>query len=225
MRTRTIVTTVSALGLLTVLTACSGGTLAVQAKVNPGSTGANHQPAGVPTSVVATTDNATGAIGAIGATGTPTTKTVPPAVPRSSEPASFTAEVDIQRQDVAMIMLTNTGKHTVTVRGWSNLVFRNAAAEKLPVPTQKVEVPGPGPSISVVPGGSVFAPIEWTAGDKADTSTYVSDDVEVVPPGFSSPVRTKFVGLDGTDPGYYEFDLKSVKIGTFQASTHNLLEF
>jgi hypothetical protein len=216
---RTIVTAVSALGLLTALTACSGGTLDAQVKVNPNATNANHQPAG------GSTGAATGAIGATGAPSTPAAPPTTKVATTSSEPVSFTAEVDIQRQDVAMIMLTNTSKHTVTVQGWSNLVFRNAADEKLSVPAQKVEVPGPGPAIRVVPGGSVFAPIEWTDGDKGDASTYVADDIEVVPPGLRTPVRTKFVGLDGTDPGYYEFDLKSVKIGTFQASTHNLLSF
>jgi hypothetical protein len=139
--------------------------------------------------------------------------------------ASFTAEFSIQRQDVGMVMLTNTSGRTVTVQGWPKLTFTNAHGDILSVPTQQVEVPGPGPSMTVVAGGSVFAPVAWTDGDKGDDSTFVADGVAVTPPGAKTPVTTKFVALDGTSPGYYEFDLKSVKVGTLQPSTHNLLEF
>lgn len=210
MSVRTVVTAVSALGMLTVLAACGS-------PVHTASPGANHQPGeanGVGVGPATTSP----------ATTSPAARTATPAA-LASGPASFTAELDVQRQDVAMIMLTNTGNHPVTVQGWSGLSFTNAANEPVSVPTQQVEVPGPGPSITVVPGGSVFAPVEWTQGDKADAATVVADGVQVVPPGAKTPVTTKFVGIDGSTPGYYEFDMTSVKIGTFQPSTHNLLEF
>jgi hypothetical protein len=199
MRIATIVSGVSALGIATVLTACSGTTnpqvnAAPQGPAVAGATESNHQPAVADKLVTA-------------------------------KAGSFTAQFTIQRQDVGMVILTNTSDHAVTVRGWSKLTFRNAENDVLPVPTQDVDVPGPGPSIRVVPGGSVFAPVQWTDGDKADDSTFVADDVEVVPPGATKPVTTKFVGIDGADPGYYEFDIKSVRIGTYQPTTHNLLAF
>ena len=210
MRVRTIVTAVSALGLLTVLTACDGG--AVTASIQPLQSAA---PA-VSSTPAPSASNAP-------STGNKTQ----PAVPADSNQAatSFKAEFSIQRQGVGMIMLTNTSGHTVTVRGWPSLSFTNAHGDKVTVPTQKVEVPGPGPSISVVNGGSVFAPVAWTDGDKGDTSTVVADGVQVVPPNAAKPVETKFTGIDGSDAGYYQFALKSVKIGTFQSSTHNLLAF
>jgi hypothetical protein len=212
MRVSTTVAGVVMLGLLTALTACSGGSLSAHVVVDPSGTTTEASP----TSTVATT------------TRTFTTAAAPTTTTRTAAPpatASFTAELDIQRQDVGMITLTNTSGHTVTVQGWSTLTFSNAHGDTLDVPTQKVQVPGPGPSITVVAGGSVFAPVQWTDGDKADDSTFVADSVGVVPPGAHQPVDTKLVGVDGTTPGYYEFDLKSVKIGTFQPSTHNLIAF
>jgi hypothetical protein len=202
MRVSTTVAAVAMLGLLTVLTACGGGSLSVQGAVHP--------------SASATTKaNPT----------TFTTVTVPKTTTTPPVPTSFTAEFDVQRQDTGMIMLTNTSGHTVTVQGWSTLTFSNAHGDPLDVPTERVEVPGPGPSMTVVAGGSVFAPVQWTDGDKADDSTFVADSLAVVPPGARQPVDTKFVGVDGTTPGYYELDIKSVKIGTLQPTTHNLLEF
>lgn len=203
MRVRTTVTAISALGMLTMLAACGGQ---VSAAVSiPAETGANHQPGVAPAGPV-TTNAAPGTLAAAG-------------------PASFTAQFVVQRQDVAMIMLTNTSGHAVTVQGSPALSFTNAADQTLSVPTRQVDVPGPAVSINVVPGGSVFAPVEWTQGDKGDAATLVADGVQVVPPSAGTPVSTKFVGVDGSTPGYYEFDMKSVEIGTFQASTQNLLSF
>jgi Protein of unknown function (DUF4232) len=210
MRVPTTVAAVAMLGLLTALTACSGGSLSAQTVVHPSS----------PSATTAAPSPTTFTTAPIPRTTAPQTTAPPPATT-----ASFTAELDVQRQDVGMIMLTNTSGHTVTVRGWSTLAFSNAHGDTLAVPTQKVEIPGPGPSITVVSGGSVFAPVQWTDGDKADDSTFVADTVEVIPPGAQQPVSTKFVGVDGTSPGYYELDIKSVKIGTLQPSTHNLLAF
>lgn len=206
MRAQKIALVVPALGLLAMVTACGAATPS-----------ASPAPAAVPSAPVAAA-----------AAKTPVAKTAATTKQETGSPASaasFTAEFSIQRQDVGMVMLTNTSGHTVTVQGWPKLAFSNAHGDTLSVPTQQVEVPGPGPSISVVAGGSVFAPVAWTDGDKGDDSTYVADGVAVIPPGAKTPVTTKFVGLDGTSPGYYEFDLKSVKVGTFQPSTHNLLEF
>jgi len=203
MRVRTIITAVSALGLLTVLTACGGGSISASAEAHPASA-----PAASPTP-----------------TQTPTTTSKASPVDANESAASFKAEFSIQRQDVGMIMLTNTSGHAVTVQGWPALTFMNQRGDQVAVPTQKVEVPGPGPSISVVAGGSVFAPVAWTDGDKADESTIVADSVKVAPPGTEKPVDTKFVSMDGTTPGYYQFAITSVKIGTFQSSPQNLLAF
>lgn len=210
MRVSTTVAAVAMLGLLTALTACSGGSLSAQTVVHPSG----------PSATTAAPSPTTFTTAPVPRTTTPQTTASSPATT-----ASFTAELDVQRQDVGMIMLTNTSGHTVTVQGWSTLSFSNAHGDTLAVPTEKVEIPAPGPSISVVSGGSVFAPVQWTDGDKADDSTFVADSVEVVPPGADKPVTTKFVGVDGTSPGYYELDIKSVKIGTLQPSTHNLLSF
>jgi hypothetical protein len=211
MRIPAVAPVVSMLGLLAVLTACGGGPQAAPAAASP-----------TPTTAVVSAGGTTSA----SASTTPSAKSKnTPAAGVGDTAKSFKAELDMQRQDVAMVTLTNTSGHSVTVQGWPDLTFTNAHGDKLSVPAQKVEVPGPGPSITVVAGGSVFAPVEWTEGDKADDSTFVADGVAVTPPGGKSPVDTKFVGVDGTAPGYYEFDLKSVKIGTFQPSTHNLLQF
>jgi len=139
--------------------------------------------------------------------------------------ASLTAEFSVQRTDVAMITLTNNGNEQVTVKGWPELTFTNAHGDTLSVPVEQVEVPTPATSITVPPGSSIFAPVTWTSGDKADLDTFVADGVAVVPPGASTEVTTKVTAMDGSEPGYYEFRLKSVRIGTFQDSTHNILSF
>jgi hypothetical protein len=205
MRAQKIAPVVSALGLLAMVTACGAAT------PSAGSSTGTVPAAPATAAVVATT--------------TTTAATTKVAAGDQASAASFKAELSIQRQDVGMVMLTNTSGHSVTVQGWPQLTFSNAHGDRLSVPSQQVEVPGPGPSITVVAGGSVFAPVTWTDGDKGDDSTYVADGVEVIPPGAKAPVVTKFVALDGSSPGYYEFAIKSVKVGTFQSSTQNLLEF
>jgi uncharacterized protein DUF4232 len=201
MRIRAIVVGVSMLGLAVGLTAC--GAISSQAGTGAGASSvAKDQAATDDTdAVVAGDDTVTGTA------------------------ASLTAEFSVQRADVALITLTNNGNKPVTVQGWPELSFTNAHGDALTVPVEKVEVPAPATAITVPPGSSIFAPATWTSGDKADLDTFVADGVAVVPPGATTGVATKVTAIDGSAPGYYEFRLKSVKIGTFQNSTHNILSF
>jgi Protein of unknown function (DUF4232) len=135
------------------------------------------------------------------------------------------AEVSVQRANVALITLMNNGSSPVTVDGWPELDFTNAHGDHVSVPVQQVEVPTPAQTLTIPPGSAVFAPMTWVEGDKSEDDTVVADGVEVIPPGASRGVETRVIALDGTEPGYYEFALKSIKIGTFQESTHNILTF
>src|SRR6476469_6911981 len=207
MRIRAIVVSVSMLGLAIGLTAC--GAISSQAGTGAGpSSVAKDQAATNATNATDATDAVVA--GDDTATGTAT---------------SLTAEFSVQRTDVALITLTNNGNKPVTVQGWPELSFNNAHGDALTVPVEKVEVPAPATAITVPPGSSIFAPATWTSGDKADLDTFVADGVAVVPPGATTGVATKVTAMDGSAPGYYEFRLKSVKIGTFQNSTHNILSF
>jgi uncharacterized protein DUF4232 len=205
MRIRAVVVGASTPGLAVGLTACGAAATTGQARTGAGSAAvAEHQGATDTTdAVVAGNDTATD-------TGTA---------------APLTAEFSVQRADVAMITLTNNGNKPVTVRGWPELRFTNAHGDTLTVPVEKVEVPAPATAITVAPGSSIFAPVAWASGDKADLDTFVADGVAVVPPGAGTAVTTTVTAMDGSAPGYYEFRLKSVRIGTFQDSTHNILSF
>jgi Protein of unknown function (DUF4232) len=211
MRVRAIVTAVSTLALLTGLTACTGGVVSGSVTVNPST------PAPTSGAALASAPSASSS-----AAPTTSAHAAPVSAP---QPASFTAELDIQRQDVGMVTLTNTSDHPVTVQGWTPLTFTNQHGDTLPVPVRKVEVPGPGRSLTVLPGSSVFAAVTWKDGDKASSSTFVSDGVALTAPGAKSPIGMKVVGIDGQAPAYYEFDITSVELGPLQPDTHNLLEF
>jgi uncharacterized protein DUF4232 len=211
MRIRAVVVGVSMLGVTVGLTACGAAATTGQVRTGAGAAAVAENPAATDTTdaVVAGNESATDS-------GTETgTETAAP----------LTAEFSVQRADVAMITLTNSGNKPVTVRGWPELSFTNAHGDTLAVPVEKVEVPAPATAITVPPGSSIFAPVAWVSGDKADLDTFVADGVAVVPPGASTAVTTKVTAMDGSAPGYYEFRMKSVRIGTFQDSTHGILSF
>src|SRR5437588_9275105 len=115
------------------------------------------------TTVVPTTTTAT--------TRSTTTRPAPPPV------VAVRAELTMQGGALGLLALTNTGKQSVTVQGWPSMRFLDAANGTLPVPVQRVAVPGAGPSIRLAPGRTVFAGVTWVTGDKADTSTYVATTV------------------------------------------------
>ncbi len=144
---------------------------------------------------------------------------VPPAV------VAVRAELTMQGGELGLLTLTNAGKQAVTVQGWPAVKFLDAANGTLPVPVQRVAVPGAGPSIRLAPGRTAFAGVTWVPGDKAETTTYVATTVRLTQPGTAAPVAVSVIGTDGRVRGYPELDLKSVKVGTWQPASQGVLAF
>lgn len=167
----------------------------------------------------------------------PTTTAAPPtsAAPTSARPTSarpvpaavvaVRAELNMQGGPLGLLALTNTGKQTVTIKGWPAMEFLDAANGTLPVPVRQVAVPGAGPSIRLAPGRTAFAGVTWVPGDKADTATYVATTIRLTPPGTSTSVVVSVIGTDGRVNGYPELDLRSVEVGTWQPASQGVLAF
>ncbi|HEY3606626.1 MAG TPA: DUF4232 domain-containing protein [Pseudonocardiaceae bacterium] len=160
----------------------------------------------------------------------PTTRPAPvrptSARPVPAEPTwAVLAELTMQGCALGLLTLTNAGKQAVTVQGWPAMKFLDAADGTLPVPVQRVAVPGAGPSIRLAPGRTAFAGVTWVPGDKAETTTYVATTVRLTPPGTAAPVVVSVIGTDGRVSGYPELDLKSVKVGTWQPASQGVLAF
>ncbi|HEX5403123.1 MAG TPA: DUF4232 domain-containing protein [Pseudonocardiaceae bacterium] len=212
MRVSTITLTGAMLVTLTAVAACgsSGGTAA-------GATATTSQPAVATTTTVPMT------------TPKPTTPK-PTTTPRTTTPvpvgpASFQADLTIQRAGLGLLTLTNTGKRATVVRGWPTLAFLNAANETVAVPMRKVAIPGAGPSITIGPGETAFAGVRWVTGDKADPKTFVATSLRLTPPGGTKSVNVRLIGADGQQGAYIEFDLTSAQIGTLQPSSQGVLVF
>ncbi|HVV23593.1 MAG TPA: DUF4232 domain-containing protein, partial [Pseudonocardiaceae bacterium] len=139
--------------------------------------------------------------------------------------SSFRADLTVQHAGLGLLALTNTSKRAVTVRGWPTLSFLNAANETVSVPVHKVAIPGAGPSITIGPGETAFAGVQWTVGDKADPKTFVATTVRMTPPGTIGWVDVHIIGTDGEPDGYPEFDITAAKIGTLQPSSQGVLVF
>jgi hypothetical protein len=141
----------------------------------------------------------------------------------SAAVASFKADLTIQREGAALLALTNNGGQSVTIQGWPTLKFLGANNAPLAVPERKVEQPGAGPSITLVPGRTAFAGVKWVSGDKGDASTLVATSVSLTAPGHTTPVKVNLIGLDGKSGGYLELALKSVEVGTMQPSSQGVV--
>jgi hypothetical protein len=205
MRVRAIVVAGSALAMLTVVAACGGDTVA----------------GGPPTSAA----RATTAVRPPMPTTTVAPTTVSPTTTPAVAPASFRADLTVQRSGLGLLALTNTGQRPVTVRGWPKLAFLNAADEAVAVPMRQVDVPGAGPSITIGPGETAFAGLRWAVGDKGDPTTFVATSLRLTAPGGTTSTNVNIIGEDGQTGGYTEFDLTSAQIGTLQPSSQGVLVF
>lgn len=212
MRVRAVIVIGSVLIALGVA-GCGGGTSTVSVPPTSPSQSASG----------ATTATAAGTTTVAPRTGTARVPKPAPTTPVSA--ASFRADLTIQRAGLGLLALTNTTTNSITVRGWPTLVFCNAANESVPVPTKKVDIPGPGPSISIGPGETAFAGIEWVAGAKADPKTVVATSIRLTPPGYGGSINVNIIGVDGETDADTEFDLTSVQIGTLQPSSQGVLVF
>jgi uncharacterized protein DUF4232 len=129
---------------------------------------------------------------------------------------SITAELTHQQAVGSEILtITNKGSRPLTINGSPEFTFFSADNGKLPVPVQKVNMPGAASPITLQAGQSAFAGVKLVIGDKASDSTYVATTTKVTVPG-AAPVVVSLIGDDGKPAGYPELALKSVQVGTFQ---------
>ncbi|MFI5608917.1 DUF4232 domain-containing protein [Amycolatopsis sp. NPDC051903] len=215
MRGSTIGQGVAGIAAVFALTACSGGGTA-GAQQPSSDLVANSSTSAAPTATSSPSSQPSAEPGKQQHTGT---------TPASVSASGFHAELTIQQAGLGLLALENTGKSPVTIKGWPQLQFLAADDSQLKVPTQNVEIPGPGPSITLRPGTNAFAGVKWETGDKGNPSTFVATTLKLVPPHGSGSTVVDVIGTDGKKVGYPEFDVTSVKVGTLQPSTQGVTVF
>jgi hypothetical protein len=66
-------------------------------------------------------------------------------------------------EQTALVTVTNTGNDTCAVNGWLSITLVNAANQPVPVPTVKLDRPGPATEIPLAAGAAAYAGIKWTS--------------------------------------------------------------
>ncbi|GAA1640301.1 DUF4232 domain-containing protein [Actinoplanes couchii] len=202
----TLTTTVPALVLLTALSACgsaSAGTTPTAEKTTPSA-----------------------------ATTTPGAETTTPAAEKTAE-ATGTAEcadtdlkVSIAAQgtgetdEKGMVVITNEGRQNCTVHGWLTFALVNAAGEAVPVPTEKVNEPGPAETVEIKAGGSAFAGIKWTRCDKGDVTCGAGNSISWK---LDEAAKVSYAELEGFPaPEKSNITMTALKVGTVQPSNQGV---
>ncbi|MDN3292538.1 DUF4232 domain-containing protein [Streptomyces ficellus] len=111
--------------------------------------------------------------------------------------AQLKADIQIQQEGSAMLMLTNKSARTCTVKGYP--AYSGLAADNSPlsVRTKRVAHPGAPMLVTLKPGRTAFAGLKWTSCDKADEKCNVLSGVVVTPPGDKAGITATVLGTDG----------------------------
>ena len=215
-RTRALMVAVPALFLIGTAAGCSSAdTPSAQATAGAGSPAVptTAKPTGAaPTS--ATTTKATSATNG----GGPKAAACRSADLKTTVTAQSDATDAVQK---GMVTLTNTGKAACKLDGWVAISLVNAADEVVPVPTSKVDQPGPAESFTVKPGTSAFAGIKWTRCDKADAKCGVGNTLRY---NLEASTDGPVAELEAfPDPERNEITMKKLQIGTLQPSRQGVV--
>jgi hypothetical protein len=111
--------------------------------------------------------------------------------------ADLKADIQLQKEGSAMVMLTNKGSQTCTIDGYLNYGGLLADNSAVPVTTKHEAYPGTPARFSLKPGTSGFSGLKWTSCDPSDAGCTVLAGVQVTPPEETTHLIATVVGLDG----------------------------
>ncbi|GAA2608012.1 hypothetical protein GCM10010399_43580 [Dactylosporangium fulvum] len=121
---------------------------------------------------------------------------------------------------VVMLQLTNTSSRTCRLSGWATVTLTDAADAPVPVPTSKLEQPGPATPVDLAPGATASAGVKWTTCDKAATGCATGNSVSVgLPDG--RPVPAELLEFPPAEAS--AITMKSMQIGTIQPSAQGVV--
>ncbi|KJK44279.1 hypothetical protein UK23_30075 [Lentzea aerocolonigenes] len=123
---------------------------------------------------------------------------------------------------LGLLAATNQGKAPITFQGWPKLAFTNPANQPAAIPVEQKLVPGEGPSITLQPGQTAFAGVQF---DVDDANSFAINEMTAELPGLV-PAKVQFIGTDGqpiADLG--KLKVSEAKVGTLQPVTQGVLVF
>jgi hypothetical protein len=128
------------------------------------------------------------------------------------------AELNVQKAGSVLLTLTNAGKRTCRVSGWTDVKLEAADKSTLAGHARKVNQPGAPLAIVLKPGRTAFAGLKWQPCDKASTSCLVASAVRVAAPGSAQHVYAAIHGVAGGSQRVTELTVKSgsLQVGTLQ---------
>jgi predicted Ser/Thr protein kinase len=122
---------------------------------------------------------------------------------------------------LGLVTVENTSKGACRVDGRVFVGLYNAADERVTVPTAAVSEPGPVVEILLRPGTGAFQGIKWQACDRADSDCPTGNTLRG---SFGSSSRGVVADLEGfPDPAESQITMKSIKVGTLQASRQGVV--
>jgi len=151
------------------------------------------------------------------------TTTAPTPTGQGKQEPAVKAELTMQgKPGLALLAATNQGTGPITFQGWPKLAFTNAAGGPAAIPVEQKLVPGEGPSITLQPGQTAFAGVQF---DTDDTTSFAINEMTVELPGMV-PAKVKFIGTDGQPiADVSSMRVSEAKVGTMQPATQGVLLF
>ncbi|MCU7825004.1 DUF4232 domain-containing protein [Kitasatospora sp. DSM 101779] len=137
--------------------------------------------------------------------------------------ADLKADVQIQDAGRAMVMLTNKGSRSCTVKGYLGYGGLLADNSRTDTATHRVAKPGPPVAVTLKPGTTAFSGLSWSSCDKADASCGVLAGLVVTPPDETTQLTATVLGTDGKPVVQFPVAKAGFTVGTLQPSNQGVL--
>ncbi|GAA4997315.1 DUF4232 domain-containing protein [Kitasatospora paranensis] len=135
-------------------------------------------------------------------------------------------KADVQLQGTpgsAMVMLTNKGDRTCTVKGYLGYGGLLADNSRVDVATARVPRPGAPVTVTLKPGTTAFSGLKWTLCDKADATCQVLAGIVVTPPDETTQVTATVYGTDAKTVLQLPVAKAGLTVGTLQPSSQGVV--
>ncbi|WP_030267392.1 DUF4232 domain-containing protein [Streptomyces sp. NRRL B-24484] len=137
--------------------------------------------------------------------------------------ADLKADVQIQEAGKAMVMLTNKGSRSCTVKGYLGYGGLLADNSRTDTATHRVAKPGLPVAVTLKPGTTAFSGLSWNSCDKADATCGVLAGLVVTPPDETTRLTATVLGTDGKPVVQFPVAKAGFTVGTLQPSNQGVL--
>ncbi|WP_051813690.1 DUF4232 domain-containing protein [Kitasatospora sp. MBT63] len=204
---------VTVLGLAA--TGCSGATKPTASTATgaaqPAATTATQAAGGGTTSGTAPTRGATAA--------------ATPAAADRCHTGEVKADIQLQgdRPGSAMLMLVNKSTRTCTVFGYPGVGGLLADNSKVALTANRVAHPGAPVAVTLKPGTTAFAGLDWAPCSKSDVDCKVLAGLELTPPDETTQVIAAVLGTDGKPVNALTVSKAGVRVGSLQPASQGVV--